>query len=723
MAYGVKYRGEFKDDVGALWQIDILKDGYDGAINTMLLGGDPLKISWEGSGDDQYKPVKPSEVYIEVISESSYQYIEFALNTSREYQVKVYKYGSTLYWIGFVDPEYFNEPYICAPYKSIIHAVDGLAMLKEIDYPGPQNYLNTTPFRSMLEFIHRSLNELGFEIDIQVGLNFSFTDSDNNTVNDRVLEELFIDYRIYRTGGDSWTNCYDILSEILTPFRAVIFMRWGRWMILNRDHNTLDGTVSINRYSYDGTYEATNDFVFIHALTASLSSNNFRFISPPPSLTIRAPYKSYKINHEQGALPSIMRMYNHDGRFYSDEFTPTGNLYNWTSLNNVQKEQGDSNSIRIKGIHLNTGGPYPGWWYPEYGASKIGYIQHQCFTISGTSRCENFIAAWSGANDDNRITLKFSLSHRAEMENSIYTSTVGSSPVNIPFYGEEAWVQVVMVEYCGEDHTTYFAGKDSDTGRYFMDTTESRKMDFMSYLEKWTDEEIEIQCPMTSTTADEIRFYIRLFEYTFDGDQPNVPISPAAFVTLNPDISDGGILFKDVKLYFNFKDSDFSYTNTISENINTNHRLTDEFEVKFGNTRPAWMPNETGHGDDTDNDGRQFMFSRVVTDDAYEPVKRAGTKDDGVAGTWINAIHRSKLTYAYRYPKFLINGTIADQKGAIDSIDTVIQDYASRLYAPISLTYRVRDCQYDGQWVQLDETGVIGDFETDSFGDSFFKGG
>ena len=49
----------------------------------------------------------------------------------------------------------------------------------------------------------------------------------------------------------------------------------------------------------------------------------------------------------------------------------------------------------------------------------------------------------------------------------------------------------------------------------------------------------------------------------------------------------------------------------------------------------------------------------------------------------------------------------------------VLIDYDSRYLQPISLTYRIKDCMWDGQWVQLDETDVIGDFNID-FNEDYF---
>ena len=59
MAYGVKYRLEFSDDLENVKKIEILKKNYTAAVNDLVGGADPCVISWQGD-DNFYSPIKGS---------------------------------------------------------------------------------------------------------------------------------------------------------------------------------------------------------------------------------------------------------------------------------------------------------------------------------------------------------------------------------------------------------------------------------------------------------------------------------------------------------------------------------------------------------------------------------------------------------------------------------------------------------------------------------------
>ena len=705
MAYGVKYRGQFNDLNGVAWKIDISQDAYAGGITAVQLGANPLRIDWQGQGDDQYKPVKGSEAYIELISTTALMYKEFAFATTRDYKVQVYRLSS-VWWTGWIDPEYFKEPFMCAKYTTTLHAVDGLGDLKEIAYPGP--VAKNTQYRTFIEYIYQALAETDIELDLLAGLNFSFNDSAAATVSTRVLEYLYVDYRTYREDADTYTDCYTVLEDICTAFRATLFQRSGKWMMLNRDAGTVENNISVNRYNSAGVFQDTFSYDYIEDLTEKLASNNLILINTPPYVTVRPPLKSYTITHDQGELPSIMRMYNLEGMFYDDEFATASNLANWTENDGVSIEQGDNDTLWIKGVELNTAGAAPLWYNPESGAGLVGYVEHQCYMIEGADRCSRFITSWADADqDEKRITAKFNITHKISAKDAqvVWGGTIDS---------DKLWMQIVMREKTGPaTYNYYYSGKHTDTGAYFMSSTTTNKIDLTSYFDKYTTDEFEIKAPIGSTSSEEITFFIRLFEYTTNTTQ---------MWSNNPDTDDGGSHWKDVRLYFNYKEDDYEYSRVFDEDVNEKHRITDDFNIKFTSTDYAWYTSVVGGALDVTTDGRQFMFKNVVVDQYDEPVKTVGTSGL-IMGNWFEAVHRLMLTTTFRNPKFIVSGKLLDEKGAVTGLNTILKDYGDRYFMPLSMSFNVKQRIWDGQWVQMDEVDILGDFGTSSFDDSFFIGG
>ena len=89
MAYGVKYRLDFEDELGNGKRLDILKDNYTGDILPLVGGAEPVKIKWDGD-DDFYSPIIGSTCNINLYQTDETNYDDFFNEPEREYKVEVY---------------------------------------------------------------------------------------------------------------------------------------------------------------------------------------------------------------------------------------------------------------------------------------------------------------------------------------------------------------------------------------------------------------------------------------------------------------------------------------------------------------------------------------------------------------------------------------------------------------------------------------------------------
>lgn len=89
--YGLRYLGEFINDVGETFDIKILKSEYSGSYDTLKLTGTPLKIQYNQERDEKYKVIKGSEATVSFYSETDFQFVELFTAEDKNYKLEVYK--------------------------------------------------------------------------------------------------------------------------------------------------------------------------------------------------------------------------------------------------------------------------------------------------------------------------------------------------------------------------------------------------------------------------------------------------------------------------------------------------------------------------------------------------------------------------------------------------------------------------------------------------------
>ena len=139
MAFGTKYRVDFIDDrTSTYWRCDIQEDSYAGAVTELDASGDPLTIEWLADGEDKFTVMKGSIATISCYQTIDFQLAEIFNSDPLTYKVIIYRHTSFTsmpkYWIGYVDPSLWSEPYEKTPYVVNITAADGVGILKNIPY-------------------------------------------------------------------------------------------------------------------------------------------------------------------------------------------------------------------------------------------------------------------------------------------------------------------------------------------------------------------------------------------------------------------------------------------------------------------------------------------------------------------------------------------------------------------------------------------------------------
>jgi len=301
MAYGVKYRLEFSDDLENGKKIEILKKNYTAAVNDLVGGADPCIISWQGD-DNFYSPIKGSECTLNLFVTNNTNYDDFYEADEREYQVKIYYKDTSdvyqLFWVGWLVTDQFREAVTSKPYPISLKALDGLGTLAGFDMTLYQNSYSSISAR---QWITSTLENLDLDLDIYVSQDIFVRNPISTQYS--IYDIMFINPYTLMKDKFGINNAKHTLEQILKFTNARIFQSYGRWYILNNSSysgqavkdasatTAAGGTVPtgirasetanlVNNgtelpefviYNYQGTYQSTSNIEVLRKLPTDLT--------------------------------------------------------------------------------------------------------------------------------------------------------------------------------------------------------------------------------------------------------------------------------------------------------------------------------------------------------------------------------------------------------------------------------------------------------------------
>lgn len=302
MAYGVKYRLEFSDDLENGKKIEILKKNYTSSTVLDIVGGaEPCIISWEGD-DNFYSPIKGSQCTLNFFVTDSVSYDNFYEYDEREYQVKIYYKDSSnnyqLFWVGWLVNDQFREAVISKPFPITLKAIDGLGTLDSFDMTLYQNSYSSISAR---QWITSTLDNLELDLDIYVSQDIHKLNPTSTQYS--IYDYMFINPYTLQKDVLGINNAKHTLEQILKFTNARIFQSYGKWYIINNSSyggqavkdasatTAAAGTVPTNIrasetanlvnngtelpefviYNYQGTYQSTSNIEVLRKLPTDLT--------------------------------------------------------------------------------------------------------------------------------------------------------------------------------------------------------------------------------------------------------------------------------------------------------------------------------------------------------------------------------------------------------------------------------------------------------------------
>ena len=130
MAYNLKYNMKFLNVAGDLYEVQILLDGYTGAVTELTGSGSPFSVEYNQE-DKLYNPLRFAGATIGVVGFNNLSGLYS--NNYHQHKVNVYR-GTELIYTGFVYPEQFSIPNNGYEENVGIECVSALATLDNVPF-------------------------------------------------------------------------------------------------------------------------------------------------------------------------------------------------------------------------------------------------------------------------------------------------------------------------------------------------------------------------------------------------------------------------------------------------------------------------------------------------------------------------------------------------------------------------------------------------------------
>lgn len=660
----------------------IKKPGYTGAEIEVNAGTSPVIVSYMGEGEDKFSHVKAMECELNFVGTSSLYFVDLFMCKNKEYNVQVFR-GNDAVFYGWINPEFFSEPFTYGNYITKIKATDGLAELKNIEYPIP-SYSNFK--RSVIEVISDCLYQIGstagsgsMGISISTELNVTAAGSVHST---RILEQVYLDWRSFRDDDGEMMSCYDVLVEILSMLNARIYQFYGTWRIERIDHK--DDVFRVDYYNSAGVFQSsinnTNSIVELTGLATRGSV--IRFINDPATLEVQPAAKRFTIHQNYGRRQNILPFTNWAGKFIADEFD-AGALRYWTASGSpVITHENRWDSVRIGGFHPTESGL----------SSKFLDSDSISFDDEGVN-FTNFMAAWEIGD----LVMKFEFTIGAEYDALTYTT--------------------LTMNFSGNDYTLDQDEATDVSGTGTLKSGTGWTIEQGITKGQWKTVTLTVKLPPADEigeTQSEITATVRIYQAIYDGGS-------------------GGVMYKDIKLWFedgiktNVRDDVWAseqqakaWERNIETDIDDDNILEpDTYQVTYGNVYPyegltGTIAGELGNG---------LLYKKVVFDSNGDAVNYWGTTGTYINQFLIDVILVNDLQMTYYRPQFLLKGRIIDTTYSASnyglSMHSIIKDYNDRYYFMTGGSYDLRHGIWTGEWMCMRDENY-GEFEPTEFSDEFY---
>lgn len=255
----VRYFYEFKGLDNILNRIEILSDtSY--SQEEIEPSSSPFSIKYNDSG--KLTPILSSGATLGFVSKEIFQFVGLHTDDMQSHMVKMYR-GSELYWIGWLDPELYNEQLTdYTPYVVEFTASD-FNILDRIKYRD-SNGDRYNDIVSIFDHLCRCLKLLNLPFGkLYIGCTTTTVSQGSGRLPENAfLGSYVMSSNFYDEDGEPMT-CREVIESLITPFGLSMVQKSGNVYIV--DYNTIQDGISMRRYnfstfSYEGDESVDFDF-------------------------------------------------------------------------------------------------------------------------------------------------------------------------------------------------------------------------------------------------------------------------------------------------------------------------------------------------------------------------------------------------------------------------------------------------------------------------------
>jgi hypothetical protein len=327
--------------LGKVYQLKIKLYNYSGSVTAIKGTGGPFVRNLKGENDVLEDRILRSGFKFELTCETEAQFRSLFTSDWRLYIAELWK-GGSLYWCGYLSPDYYSEPWTVTPYTITVEAHDGLGQLKQLDFENSLGNIFTDKI-SLFDIVANCLYKIMPFTNIYEGINIFEEHQDTDL--SMLTETYVLAERFYQ---DGMMNCYDALTEALKVCNGQIFQQDGDWWIVsigNRKDTFTLKTFTITAHNTAGlitftsAINTTATYDPQQAITDEKEPNATKNVWwDAPSMTILPAWKQFTLRQNLGYKDNLF-----DPRAYTPLFTPDvvpyepGDVIPFTAWNSTRR--------------------------------------------------------------------------------------------------------------------------------------------------------------------------------------------------------------------------------------------------------------------------------------------------------------------------------------------------------------------------------------------------
>ena len=514
----VRFKGELQSRRGVLYAIEIWDETYSGAVTDIRLSSDGFRLSYDAVNDSRTTPIIASRLTFgwQIRNATDEAFITNLLTAAEgRFTIKVTR-NSTIYWVGYIQPDISVLQDMAYPYRFDVTATDGLGRLKNIDYTATgQNTFLTHILNCLTQDVVPARYFAVGDIFLRTSVDWwHTTHSTQTTAKDPLALSRFDGSIFQKTNSDGtieYRSCFDVLANVLTAWNARVYQSGGCWRVEQADYR-LNNNFNERRYGRTGTVISTATANYDRSLPQNATGAKQRGITYDWFPPLKNVFVKYAHKTAKNWLEGLSSLWG------------TG-ATNGVKTLNVQSV--DSTSFfRIHGnlrLKLATSNTNP-WYYTVQMKVKVGSneLSRDVSVVTGLNLLNYANPTWAGSGSKCDISsgFVFSTSFSGSVPFTVWTPTIPSSgTVTVEFLSvgakdkngstvflttDEWYMENIVLEIANSTNATNFEtdreyqASNAATGNSEIITIETQ---IGEAVKEWTPGKVQVS-PNGSTWSD-----------------------------------------------------------------------------------------------------------------------------------------------------------------------------------------------------------------------------